>query len=273
MPSSDMRTCFLCGRRKDLWECERNPILNNVAVCDTCMETHEYSAKNTKRVGKPSKHTPPFSVEFEVAAPCYTLLWRLDRALILVKYGFLRTEDDSVDCEYKSPIYQSLRSFYRPLGVMQTLRDLVTDWCGTHLHVTLYQKMRLQPIQQEVFAPLLACLANNPGETQVFWGRTLCKHAQVSSATRYACFNLMSSNETIEYRLPRFCSAEQYLRVVRFCLQMTTYLDTCLDPELPRKHPLSPSQIAQRLLTCYRQTLARPIPTLPSLMKGQTRHV
>lgn len=260
MPYSDIHTCFLCGRRKDRWECVQNPILKAI-VCDDCVEIHERDAKNTKWVGQPSK-LPPFSLEFEVAAPCFTLSSRLDRALILIKYGFLRTVDPSVDDEYKSPIYQSLRSFYKPLRVMYTLRDLVTYWCGTHLHVTLHQKAKLWPIQDEVFAPLLAHMTSNQSETASFWGRTLCTYATASSATRYACFSLWSSHDTIEYRLPQFKSAEQYLRVVRFCLQMAAYLDTRLDSDNQTRHSMAPNQMASQVLAFYRQALAQPAPVI-----------
>jgi len=206
-----------------------------------------------------------------VAAPCYTLSSRLERALILIKYGFLRTEDDSVDDEYKSPIFQSLRAFYKPLGAMHQLRDLVMPWCGTHLHVTLRQKKALVSIQDRVFGPLLAHLAANSSETEAFWGRTLCRYAAPSSATRYACFSLWSKHDTLEYRLPRFRTAQQYLAIVRFCLHMTTFLSDRLNPESPLFD--TPEHMADGILAIYRHALAHPVNRLPLLTKGVFAHV
>ena len=273
MSHANQLSCFLCKKRTEQWECERIPDLN-AAVCDRCATAHSYTAKNTTRVGRPSKTTPSFSIEFEVAATTYSRSSRLNRALLLLKYGYLRTMDDSVDDEYKSPIYSSLRAFYRPLGVMHQLRDLVTSRCGTHLHVTLHRKDELRSIQDVVFAPVLAHLLTHASETEAFWGRTLCKYAGVSNATRYAGFSLWSQHPTLEYRLPRFRTAEQYLNVVRFCLHATAYLEKALTPSPDASRSVAPDVMATQVLTLYQQALAHPITRVPLLtMKGYRTHV
>lgn len=266
-------TCFLCGRQKARSACEQNRVLKQL-ICDRCTKVHDYTDKNTRRVGR-SSAIPPFSLEFEVAAPTYTLRSRLDRALVLVKYGFLRTYDGSVDDEYKSPIYQSLRAFYRPLGILHTLRDLVTVLCGTHLHVTMLHKTRLHAIHEDVFDLLLTHIEQHCSETSEFWGREPNRYAQLRNGTRFSCFNTHTIHDTLEFRLPRFRSAEQYLSVVRFCLHLTSYLDSCLDPDRENSAAVTPGLMAQRVLSLYQDAVAHPLSfsSLPVLTKGAHAYV
>ncbi len=195
-------------------------------LCPYCRLTPQpYDTANMTSLGLPLKHLPPFSLEFEVTS--------LDdhpasEALILLKYQYKRTSDGTVDDEYKSPIYSHLAAFRKPLAVLHNLRHLVTDYCGTHLHIGCRQKERLREIHAEVFSPLLDHMLTHPEQTVRFWGRFFTQYATAPNVDRYHCFNLESCHSTLEFRLPRFRSAEQYRRLLQFCRRSVAYLDTAL---------------------------------------------
>lgn len=224
-------------------------------VCPGCERQKSYRTTNAVLLGA-SCTLPSFSLEFEIGAR--PLARR--RALILLHYQFERTADSTVDDEYKSPMYQNLRAFRKPLSVLHTLRDLVDERCGTHLHVTFRHQWELQQVRQAIFEPLIAHLAAHEAQTLAFWGRTFCTHAAASlcSYERHASFNTYSRHPTIEYRLPRFRCAEQYLAVVRFCRDTTVLLDRFFDAQQglePVARLSTPAQIGARILARYQQAM------------------
>ena len=234
-------------------------------VCPVCYHAFDHYSPNEKIIGKPGKRLPPFSFEFEVA--CSNPLGErqeLERAMLLIKYGFKRTYDGSVDDEYKSPIYSHIRDVRKPLSVMDSLSDLVSDQCGTHLHVQCHHKRLLKPLQGEVFSPLLTQMLTDSLETTRFWGRYFCYHATPVNRDRYHCFSLESSYPTIEFRLARFRSAEQYLRLIKFARAAVAYLDTMLfeiSQRCSQEQDLiglpGPGALGQHVLWLYRRHVAR----------------
>src|SRR6266567_3202187 len=142
MPENRAATtlCCLCHHQRQCAWC----VTLKGYVCGSCTRMYFYSTPNEALVGRSQKRLPSFSVEFEVALANNHPDEALDRALILLKYGFIRTDDRSVDEEFKSPIFRDLRSFRRPLAAMEQLADLVTDRCGTHLHIACQHKDLLE---------------------------------------------------------------------------------------------------------------------------------
>lgn len=178
-------------------------------VCADCIRQKPYEEANTLLLGEPDG-APAFSIEFEV---CWCRLSRLDelpRAWVLLSYGYLRTEDCSVDDEYKSPRYQSLHAFETVLPVLDTLKRLVDGCCGTHIHIACPRKRCLAEHFLNVFDPLLAYWSSHKHETLAFWGRSSAPHGNVRISERY---------DTLEFRLPCFRSAAQYRAVIVFCRQ------------------------------------------------------
>jgi hypothetical protein len=259
--SKKLVRCQLC---RTLVELEPHPILGH--ACPRCLEQQNHFASNALEKGGWSR-LPRFSVEFEVDG----FQWdELQRATILLRYGYLCTQDGSVSDEYKSPIYTDLRGFTPALPVLESLADLVLDSCGTHLHVEFHHLATLIPIKERVFGPLLAYLAQHQSETEAFWGRYFGVYARPTyDTTRYTAFNVSSLYSTLEFRLPCFRSAAQYLRVVTFCRQLVVALNGSLS--LPPADLTFSAQdgLAQRLVSQYQAATLQPLPT----RKGGKGHV
>ncbi len=232
---SQLVPCQLC---QALTSPETHPILGS-PVCHDCLVCHNYEDANERHAGT-TDGLPMFSVEFEVCDS--SIRWQADRALILLKHGFLRTCDISVTDEYKSPMYLGLSAFQQVLPILDTLKYLVDNCCGTHIHIDCPAKQLVRIHQSALFSPLIHYLGTHKEETTNFWGR--CTSDVVRTDTRY---------ETVEFRLPRFRSGEQYLRVVRFCRQVGFFLNFHLKQHYPYNAPLTPSQIGACLLSQYLQ--------------------
>ena len=227
----------------------------NIDVCARCEQQKRYGTPNCTARGRRGK-LPTFSVEFEVAAPAGDPA-QVRRALILLQHGFIRTYDATVDDEYKSPIYCSLQAFRKPLTILDSLKDLVNERCGTHLHVGCPQPYTLYPVRHAIFDPLIAHMQAHEQETIAFWGRFFSPQASAAliDGERHVCFHVGDRYSTIEYRLPRFRSAEQYLRVLRFCRETTAFLSETFDTAPCRAKRLSPEQIGERVLARYRKAV------------------
>ncbi len=209
-PVKKVLRCQVCHH---LVEIEPHTVVGQ--VCGACLERQNYSNRNRLEKGGWSK-LPRFSFEFEIDTQQQ---WSdLEQATILLRYGFLRTQDGSVSDEYKSPIYSDLRGLAPVLPVLDSLQGLVLENCGTHLHVECSYTWELTALRTQVFGPLLMHLSTHQAETEAFWGRFFCHYARsVFDDTRYEAFNLQSSQPTLEFRLPRFRSAAQFRQVVQFC--------------------------------------------------------
>jgi hypothetical protein len=223
-------------------------------LCPRCTLSRQvYTLANEIVIGVPLKRLPAFSLEFEVASRDQEAL---DQALILLKYQYKRTSDNSVDEEYKSPIYANVRAFRKSLAVLHDLRGLVNERCGTHLHVACMHKERLCAIQSEVFSPLLDHMLRHPEQTIQFWGRFFSNYATAPNVNRYHCFNLESRYPTLEFRLPRFRTAQQYLRIVQYCRAVVALLDKAVAEEqherTQKMRVVSPSALGRRVLTLYK---------------------
>jgi hypothetical protein len=240
-----------------------------IYLCSSCERRRQYGTPNSLARGQIGK-LPTFSIEFEVAAPPHDPT-QVSRALILLQHGFIRTYDSTVDDEYKSPIYCSLRAFRKPLAVMDTLSDLVSEQCGTHLHVGCAQRYNLYPIRRAVFDPLIEYMRAHEQETIAFWGRFFSSQARatLTDGERHVCFNVGDRYPTIEYRLPRFRSAEQYVRVLRFCRETTAFISEAINRDLSGAKRLPPEQLGERVLTRYQKAVRASQPISPTLWEEQ----
>jgi hypothetical protein len=244
--------CYVCQERK---LCQWKAAVKKY-LCDQCLAQGRYSIKNGCVKGQKQKRLPTFSVEFEVQPPSQEDEQQIEQALLLLRHHFLRTADSTVSDEYKSPLYLSLTAFYPALEVMSRLQHLVGDDCGTHLHVECHVKEELQCCLGEVFGPLVGHLLAHPHESFLFWGRGLNRYALHLPLDRYFLFNTTSDHPTLEFRLPRFRSKEQFLAVVKFARSCTTRLEQKLP--LAKKKPLLLPTLGQELLCLYQSFLPQP---------------
>ncbi len=243
-PTKKVLRCHVCHH---LVEIEPHAVAGR--VCSLCLERRGKERPNKLEKGGWSR-LPRFSFEFEIDTQ---QRWSdLEQATILLRYGFLRTQDGSVSDEYKSPIYSDLRGLAPVLPVLEQLSGLVLENCGTHVHVECHHAWALAQRRTQVFGPLLTHLAAHQAETEAFWGRFFCSYARAAQdGTRYEAFNLQSSQPTLEFRLPRFRSAAQFRQVVRFCRAAVAEINRvcevaqgCGDAEA--------TLLGHRLATCYR---------------------
>ncbi len=260
MTSSLCHLCGICPGQvySDLSSILRFPVPPSILsfpLCTCCLD--QGYGSNGHHIGRVS-HLPEFSVEFEIAASSQ----QRGRALALLSLGYLRTSDATVSDEYKSPIYHSLDAFRFHLPTLDTLGDLVTYLCGTHLHVAFPAplKARLTDFQGEIFGPLAQHWSANREETERFWGRATCYYASDRLSDAYPCIRMQSQYDTIEFRLPRFRTATQYVEVVRFCRRVTYSLRRSLTAYLGHLDGArSPHEIGQDLLEHYQATVERQV--------------
>lgn len=231
--------CFFC---QEPTTPELHPILG-APVCSACLRQRPYSEANTLYVGEPDG-LPDFSIEFEVSA----YLRERERALALLKHHYIRTEDCTVSDEYKSPRYHSLASFQEALPTLHSLRDLVDEQCGTHIHVDCAKKVKIclnnYHLERAIFGALAEYVDAHDNETIRFWGRS--HHALIYARTRY---------NTIEFRKAKFRTATQYLTVVKFCRQVASNLAHHLNPDASCYETLPPQQLGESILALYQSML------------------
>lgn len=181
--------------------------------CEECIEQKNYSRANTTVKGKQGK-LPTFSFEFEVE---YDRGYKeLDQVLdILLEHGFLRCSDSSVDDEFKSVIFCDCRAFNKAVKAMERLTDICVS---THLHIGCTRKRDMRDVYQWMFQPLINHMRVYGSQTQRIWGRRPNHWAAFShSGDRYNWINFYSEHNTVEFRLCKFTSIQQYKQLVLFC--------------------------------------------------------
>jgi hypothetical protein len=223
--------CLLCQKPTGA---ASHPVLGS-PVCPHCLVRHGSCTANTRTAGR-EDGLPKFSIEFEVCSCRSTQ--SVSQALILLKHGYLRAYDCTVSDEYKSPIYLSLAALQEALPTLEQLKDLVDDCCGTHIHVDcpVYDSVLTHYFQ--LFTPLLDHLETHLEETKRFWGRW-----------PYTFLSVASHYGTLEFRLPHFQGAEQYLWVVQFCRAVTQLLNA----HLKGLHASTPEQISAEIVALYQR--------------------
>lgn len=240
-----MSLCVVCGRCPGQEYTFLQPVVA-FPVCSCC--SSPVAAANLRRYGRSTSYLPEFSIEFEVRGATS------ERAMELVLLGYLRTPDGTVDDEYKSPIYTSLDQFRYHLPALESLRDLVDDQCGSHIHIGFPSTLAslVTDHRNAIFGRLLDHIVQNPEATKQFWGRYPCYYAGRSLDTSFPCIRTRSRYNTIEFRLPRFQSALQYLMVVKFCRQVTMYLRRAFTAwTLAQDEACSPEKMGADVLDLY----------------------
>ena len=208
--------CSFCGNEFLVRGIQR--INNKDYICTACSSTKGYTERNTNIKGKQKDIS--FSFEFETSS-------RNNQLYELLKYNFLGCYDCSIGGnEWKSPIFNSLKSFHYVCRKIDKFSKFVGTECGTHLHVSTNYKDTLRIFEREIFQPILNEMSSDRQKTIKFWGRDFGEYCHLNiGETRYNSFNTRSSVETLEFRLLKFKNAEQYIKAADFCIEITRYLN------------------------------------------------
>lgn len=188
-----------------------------------------YSADNMLWIGAPKAHGFTASMEFETS---YT---SKKARIELTANGFRPTEDATVDVEYKSPCYNGFNALAAILPSLQDLTDAgdmqVGPTCGTHLHIGNREHINRTTMSaiirfyHSLFVPVCRALEADPDKMEAIFGRCLGGWADRISTTtepeNHRNFINVQHPTTIEFRLCKFKSAEQYARAVKLCRELS----------------------------------------------------
>lgn len=198
-----------------------------------------YSFENDIRMGEKKAHEITTSIELETAFTS-----RQARAE-LVHFGFVPTSDATVQCEYKSPIYEGFPALSKQLSTIESLKasaDVKIDWtCGTHIHIGHWtgitpETMRyLRKFNHELFIPVSNAIMADVEKSARFFGRKPNTWAEPVTRHDFAgdCDGWMMKHEsmfnlqhdwTVEFRQAKFVSADQYMKVAHFARKVVEIL-------------------------------------------------
>lgn len=241
--------------------------LGKYKVHRTCVRQHGYHTGNTLWVGE-RVNLPSFSIEFEMHRENrYRADEGYDNAIVeLIKHGFRRTTDGTVSDEMVSPIYRSNAAFLLSLPTMQAAKDYVDSDCGSHIHtgMTAYPRRYLQEHTEGLLQPLLNYLIETEDMFPLLWGRGFCSFADSDFGGRYSFINVSTGYDTIEYRLPKFCSDRQYRYLVQFVRLFSKEYTRLYNAHLRTSctERLTPYHVGTKLLSFYRKFEAWAMPRL-----------
>lgn len=190
-----------------------------------------YTAENGNRCGCRKQNGFTFSSELEVSHAS------LKARGELVDFGFDPTYDCTVSAEYKSPIFEGLNALSKQCVSIDKLivnGDIrIGNECGTHFHVGHVDYINpttmryLRRFNGSLFVPLSQAIMADPEKSARFFGRRPNNWSEPvtmqdpsgdypgSSMKHSAMFNLQH-DYTVEFRQPKFVSAEQYMAVAKF---------------------------------------------------------
>lgn len=199
--------------------------------------------------GKAAKDGILFSFELEA--------WNQATAAQMVKwgagYGMIATRDGTVGTEWHMPSRVSLAGFKEFLQGFSAENDLSDVHCGAHIHVSFpaerfsrddsqYYGMQnavgtLAACKNTLFDGLRRDIAASDKAAEAIWGRQMAGYARDTMWLEHgAWLNLDTRDyQTIEWRLPHFVNAAQYLwcvaMVKEFTLELMKFLDDEQDAE------------------------------------------
>ena len=244
-----LATCLQCGNPIAPGDGYAAPLASNGGrsqyVCWNCMQgyndfsygQHAHSAAT----GKQAKSGLTYSAEFEARG--VDALTRGEMAAA----GFIATKDCTTEVEYKMPPRGNLNNAKTWSTIERLAREghlTITPSDGTHIHVghgdvehpqadgnptpdliNPRTMARLRTYSGTILYPLVKYMHYHIVGTVKVFGRDFNSYARygVSPDVRYMAINITNST-TIEYRLPKFRTADQY----RHCLKTCGALTKCI---------------------------------------------
>lgn len=188
-----------------------------------------HTTPQNKKRGTSKAHGFTIGTEFETARP--TAQARAE----FVSAGFMPTRDATTDCEFVSPVYQSMNPLAKKLQTFEKLMQAgefaITESEGTHLHVGHVEHINaetnayMRRFYHSLFVPLSEAMQANQEATATLFGRDFTFYAcAINNGTEPSAhnnfINLQHMN-TIEFRLCKFQNAAQYMNLAHFCRDCT----------------------------------------------------
>lgn len=246
----NMRECVLCG--------EKARRLNYDRCCEQC-SMKNYSYETDFHNEEQSDDLPSFGVELELSYSGQLSDSVKKLSVALIRAGWSRCSDGSVDVEFKSPIFTSLDQIKPSYELMQQAADLgyVNDECGTHFHVgcsgNLIERFKYNRCYGvQVFRSLTEFMRENREETEKIYGRNFCGFAEdvIQPDNRYSWLNVGDEHghHTVECRLPRLNSVPPYEKLLTFWRKQIKKLD-----DAHNSTTWSTSDLSARLLDSYQE--------------------
>ena len=188
---------------------------------------HTTPQNNTRGASK--EHGNTFGYEMETARP--TAQARAE----FVNAGFIPTRDATTDCEFISPVYQSMNPLAKKFATFEKLMQAgefaITENEGTHFHVGHVEHINaetnayMRRFYHSLFVPLSEAMQANPEATAALFGRNFTFYAcAINNGTEPSAHNNfvnLQHMNTIEFRLCKFQSAAQYMNLAHFCRDCT----------------------------------------------------
>lgn len=194
-----------------------------------------YGVENRETVGTPTKDGISMSVELESMGVS-------SHARAYLDYNkFIPTADCTVDIEYKSPIYFSEIPLAKIVGGIEYMdkndnyKFKVNHYsCGIHTHYGFvdnhFDFRTLEVHYEELFKPLCD-VVNSLDDTQriEIFGRTFGEYnsrCEYYYPDRHVNWINIQHKYTLEIRMPKFTTADTYMRFVKCFKKIFKALDT-----------------------------------------------
>ena len=215
--------CICCKRKTTFYRCELST--NAVYICRECAESlQSYSFENFNfQNGTQTADNITIGHELEVMGDS------LDAKIYFIKYGYIPTSDCTVTYELKSPIFNNLSALSKMCGMIEQLDknenidfSVNNTHCGLHTHYG-YKNLEIQNTiyrnYTELFKPLndYICSLSTIQRRKIFGSdfRGYAQEIDFYRPMRHENWINIQHSKTIEIRLFRFKSAEQYIKGVK----------------------------------------------------------
>lgn len=218
----------------------------NAFLCEWHLNRlHSYSFENPIWSGTKKAHGFTVSHELETMRPS-----KLARCEFLIEEYF-PTSDSTVDCEFKSCVYRGFNSIAAYASTIEYLKErgeiVLDENCGLHTHVgheTMINSASMAYIRRfyhSLFLPLYKVWNEDEEKACQLFGRYGEDWAiyMLDERGDECCHSLainVQHEPTIEWRQPRFQTAEQYIACLHYIkASMQIIVDTFI-PALVEAH-------------------------------------
>ena len=194
-----------------------------------------YCEENTTRIGSGNADNISISLELE------SMGVSTHARAYLVGNKFIPTSDGTVDIEYKSPIYESEQPLAKIIGGIEYMDTnsnyhfkVNNDRCGLHTHFGFidnrYNFTHLYTDYGRLFSELdkIVRLLSDDDKKAIFgrsWGR-YNQPIDVFFPNKHENWINIQHNYSLEIRMPRFITAEQYMKFLKTFKKMFKALNT-----------------------------------------------